>query len=291
MSKAYPDFISIKPQGSLGDKKNDGYRKEIGRYYQVYAPEEPGENEAHAIKKAERDFLGLLDYWQGIHPIREYFFVLNDKYQGSFPTIEKTLEDIKRTHKLASSGVFLVKHLEDLLFSLDDDVIQAIIGFIPNADNIGMIDYLSLREVIEYLLKKRKPLVATPSLAVPEFDEKILFNGLSNRVKALLDNSIYQIGLLDEYFYKNGAAIKQELRDRLSEKYQNASNLDFGNVPQGVTRGDLMFFHILDELIPPDNRSQSIEEATLVLMAKYFDWTLAFLKKDRATSVLCGVSV
>lgn len=33
------EFIQVKPQGQFGDRKNDGFIKSSGTYYQVYAPE------------------------------------------------------------------------------------------------------------------------------------------------------------------------------------------------------------------------------------------------------------
>jgi len=74
---------------------------------------------------------------------------------------------------------------------------------------------------------------------------------------------------LDEYFYKNGAAIKQELRDILNEKYERSKEKDFGNIPDGIVKGDLIFFDILNSLAP--NSSRSVENASLILMTKYFE--------------------
>ncbi|MEI6516587.1 MAG: hypothetical protein WCO77_11460 [bacterium] len=62
MTRRYPAFKPIKPQGKLGDKKNDGYDKSTGKYYQVYSPEKPSESIAKAIKKARADFTGLYKY-------------------------------------------------------------------------------------------------------------------------------------------------------------------------------------------------------------------------------------
>lgn len=269
MSKAYSDFVPIKPQGKVGDRKNDGYIKSIGRYFQVYAPEEPKYSTKKAIQKAEGDFKGLKAFWQDVHPINEYYFAFNDKYLGSTAELEKTLKNIKKVHNLKDADVFLAKHLEDILFRLPDDVILSIIGYIPDPSNIELIDYQSLREVISYMLQTHKPLFAQPALVVPGFDEKIEFNGLSKRVKSLLDMASYQIGSLDEYFYKNGATIKQELRDILSDKYKEAKTKDFGNISADISRGDLVFFDILASLVP--NSSCSVEDAAIVLMTKYFE--------------------
>lgn len=269
MSKAYSDFVPIKPQGKVGDRKNDGYLKSVGRYFQVYAPEEPQHSIKKAIQKAEGDFNGLKSFWQNIHPINEYHFVFNDKYHGSTAELEKALKNIMNVHKLKDADVFLAKHLENVLFGLTDDVILSIVGYIPDPSTIEMIDYQSLREVISYMLQSHKPLSPQPALVVPGFDEKIEFNGLSKQVKNLLDTASYQMGSLDEYFYKNGAVIKQELRDILSEKYKEAQAKNFGDISDGITKGDLVFFDILRSLAP--NSSPSIENAAIILMTKYFE--------------------
>lgn len=61
MEKAYSDFQKIRPYGKEGDAGNDGYRKKLGIYYQVYAPNVPKVNEAKAAEKLENDFLKLKD--------------------------------------------------------------------------------------------------------------------------------------------------------------------------------------------------------------------------------------
>ena len=40
MNYAEPDFQQIKPWGNIGDRKNDGYIKSKGIFFQVFAPEE-----------------------------------------------------------------------------------------------------------------------------------------------------------------------------------------------------------------------------------------------------------
>lgn len=41
MTYSNPNFNSVKPQGQFGDRKNDGFDRTTGVYYQVYAPEDP----------------------------------------------------------------------------------------------------------------------------------------------------------------------------------------------------------------------------------------------------------
>ncbi len=59
-----PEFVQVKPQGSYGDRKNDGFIKSQGLYFQVYAPEDPAIKEKDTIEKLVTDFAGLYSYWQ-----------------------------------------------------------------------------------------------------------------------------------------------------------------------------------------------------------------------------------
>src|SRR4051812_10269219 len=86
MTKRDPSIKPIKPQGTIGDKKNDGYSSKNGSYYQVYAPEKSDDKVPDAVEKAKGDFSGLKAYWDSIAPVKEYRFVFNDKFRGPYPT-------------------------------------------------------------------------------------------------------------------------------------------------------------------------------------------------------------
>lgn len=134
MSAARPDFRQVKPQGVFGDRHNDGFEPRAGRYFQVYSPHRLDRRERQTLAKLREDFVGLHRYW-GEHfeqGIREFYFVLNDRYEGAvFPSILVALEDLRRAYGLERCEVFLTRQLEDELFSLDDEKIAAIIGFLP----------------------------------------------------------------------------------------------------------------------------------------------------------------
>ena len=88
MDYAEPGFQQIKPWGNIGDRKNDGYIKSKGIFYQVYAPEDSKNNSPKTVSKLKSDFSGLLSQWS---PVNEFYFVLNDKYDGIPPDVETTL--------------------------------------------------------------------------------------------------------------------------------------------------------------------------------------------------------
>ena len=82
-------------------------------------PEEPKTSASAAAAKSVTDFDKLAAYWSSTSPIKEYFFVFNDKYQGSYPEIETNLNKLKKDKGLDEAGVFLAKDLEKELFELD----------------------------------------------------------------------------------------------------------------------------------------------------------------------------
>ncbi len=79
MNYSEVDFRSIKPWGNIGDRKNDGYIKSKGIFFQVFSPEEISKSYLKIVKKLNDDFTGLQAQWS---PINEFYFVINDKYHG-----------------------------------------------------------------------------------------------------------------------------------------------------------------------------------------------------------------
>src|SRR5262245_9936174 len=102
MTNRFPDFTPVDPYGNSGDRKNDGYIKPLGKYYQVYAPRDSASKAHESAKKALTDFEGLKKSWESIARIREFHFALNDKFRGSNPLLEEVLAQIERAHSLDS---------------------------------------------------------------------------------------------------------------------------------------------------------------------------------------------
>jgi hypothetical protein len=131
MRYAFPGFRPVRAHGPVGDKKNDGFEGVSGTYYQVYAPENIKNVQGGALKKLRRDFKELKAFWNGLYPVKRYFFVINDKYQGVSPSIEAELVAIRARYSLNSTGVLLAGDLEEILFKLNDDVIISVVGHVP----------------------------------------------------------------------------------------------------------------------------------------------------------------
>lgn len=268
MMKYNPNFRPVKPHGNLGDRKNDGFDSSKGIYYQVYSPENPVEKKWEALNKSMKDFQGLYSYWQEISPITEYYFVLNDKYSGVYPDLEKGLASIKKEYSLNEAAPFYAKHLETICFSLEDDKLHSILGFSPDPSNIPMLQFSELRDVIQYVLANEESIDLTNKLSPPDFDKKIGFNDLSSYPANLLVTASYQLGTLDNYFSKGNASQKQTIGKILKEKYLSLSELNYPTSTD-FTKSDAIFDEILKFMAP--NMGKRIQDACLVIMAKYFE--------------------
>lgn len=158
----HKDFQPVKPHGSLGDRGNDGFLPHSGTYFQVYAPEELKKNTNVAQKKVKADFGKLKRYWNPFSPIKKFYFVLNDKFEGVSPHIHKTLKQIQDAESLEDAGVYHTRCLERDLFSLRFDQICSILGvnildiniIVPQAqDDINKVrDFLKFYDMAFYHL-------------------------------------------------------------------------------------------------------------------------------------------
>ena len=93
MRASNKEFRKVKPQESIGERKNDGFIPSLGKYYQVYSPESPTGKPAAAISKLEDDLDGLIEFWRDDHnfDVKAFYFIFNDKYHGAYPQICTTL--------------------------------------------------------------------------------------------------------------------------------------------------------------------------------------------------------
>jgi len=261
-----PEFIQIKPQGQYGDRKNDGFIKSTGQYYQVYAPENSQHKEKETIDKLVKDFGGLHSYWHTtVTPIKEFYFVLNDKYQGTYPSLHPELTKIESSHTGVKCNPFLSQHLEDTFLKLPHNHIEDILGKIPSAEEISL-NVSILNEVVEYLISLKDSALPEKFPANPNFEEKIEFNSLSSHVATFLRYGSYQDGSLKEYFKLNSTFAKEDLKNTFSRLYQNAVI----EIPVSPDKPDLVFFDIVKKAYPVAGKIY--QDAVFVLMAYFFSY-------------------
>jgi hypothetical protein len=256
MKYVEPEFQQIKPYGHTGDKKNDGYIRSKGIYFQVYGPENIANSVSYAKRKLKEDLSGLLQEWK---PVNEFYFIINDKFKGIPPDIEIEVNKLIAENNL-KGGVKGAAYLEDLLFSLVDDQTLTITGSLPDPSKIRSLDYSILNEVIGYIMGMSLMEAVPSDLLVPDWDKKIKFNGLSPMVARLLNNGSIQIASLDKYLMNHGNFLTDDLRNKINEIYMTEKE---------QFTGDNLFWRIVNIASPREE--QAYQSAVIVIMAKYFE--------------------
>ena len=211
MVKAFEDYKKIRPYGNKGDGGNDGYRKNSGIYYQVYAPDTPKVKEKKAAEKLKEDFQKLKNEWDEIAKIKEYNFVFNDKYFGSVQLLEQTISNLKNENKSIIFKLFLAKDLEDVFFRLDDsDILN--LGF--NIDQRQAISnaYIYLKKVKIELDRE----IAIFAQKILEYNKDIIFK--MNDESLSLEYEILECRCLQKLESMGGAKEKYE---DISKRFPN----------------------------------------------------------------------
>lgn len=255
MNYAEPEFEQIKPWGNIGDRKNDGFIRSKGIFYQVFAPEDINKSYPDAISKLEGDFNGLISQW---NPVNEFYFVVNDKYKGVHADSNNKIEDIVKTNSLKKGKILTARDLERIVFTLPDDQILRVVSFLPNLDHIGNLDFSVVTQVIGYIMKLEvKPL--NGQIKYPDWNEKISFNNLGESTKQFLDTASFNLGALND-FLSNEFFLAEELQRKLIGLYDDL---------KGDFSGDNLFWEMVSNCMP--NNQQVFLSPTLTIISKYFE--------------------
>ena len=207
------------------------------------------------FKKIERDFAGLLEYWENI---KEYYFVVNDKYKGVNADANQAIASIVNDYSLVKGKILTAKDLEAILFKLSDNQIINIVGFLPNHEHITNLDFSVLTQVVGYIMGL--PIkTAFGVVKFPDWNEKIIFNKLSDVTKQYLDTASFNLGALNE-FLANENFLAEELQKKMIGIYEELKT-NYSD--------DSLFWEIVTKCIPKEE--QAFLTPTLTIMAKYFE--------------------
>jgi len=272
LCELFPSFEKTKTQGAIGDRKNDGYIRNQGIFYQVYGPEDVAVNltsQATAIKKMSNDFNDLQSkvnsgYWE---EIKAYEFVFK-AFRGSYPDV---LEELKKLEKENPTVSFSICDIDELLrkFSELSTAKMSVVAdtFIPEPD-FEMISFQIIGEIIEHLISLGSAKSVDTTKIPPDFEEKIVFNEISDFQALHLRIASYKIEQLDDYLSSYSDSNMADLLCSIFKKlYEDAQSLHPDNPI-------LQFQHILDSChrpTTPSTQLQIIETNSYVMMAKYFE--------------------
>lgn len=277
----YTSFQRVKPRGKLGDRKTDGVIPNLGIYFQVYSPEKPENNEQYAIEKAAGSILEISTKWENI-PIKEYNFAFNDKYTNAYAVLIDNVAGFKNTYKLDISKLYLARDLEDDFMSLDEDNMTNIFGMPINPKNISTIDYSILSDVLKHIMETVLP-HDKGKLHTQEFEDKIIFNNLSEPIANALKHGNYQQALLDNYFKNSSTFTRTDVCNHLNALYIKSRD-DFSGKPVSNS-ADLVCLALIDEITPKyDNKVliKSALESAWVIISYFFETCDIFEKSSNA---------
>lgn len=276
------DFIMPKPQGRLGDKKNDGYIPSKGEYFAVYGPETSDFNVNYTVSKLETDFIGLLDNikngeWK--HELKKFIFVVNTRNNNTFPvSLVQKAEELSQTYSVDVClwGSYEIRQLFEKLPSENK---KFILQCYVSLDNIS----LNL-QVLNELIDKINSLNYNKSKidGFMAFEKKIKFNNLSESRSADLLSASFNINALDLALNEldSTGVIQEQLAYLLKTIYDEGKGK--------CENENQVFDYLIDKLMEESSTNlksinlKIVKETIIIVVSKYFENCTIFEKEKAA---------
>lgn len=272
------DFIMPRPQGRLGDKKNDGYIPSIGEYFAVYGPETADLNISYTVQKLETDFTGLMhniESGEWTKPINKFTYVVNTRFQNLFPTeIVQKADELSSKYSISitlMSSYDIKQKFNELTTENKKLILQMYISLDEMSLNVpilnGLIDKIYDRD---YQRSKIDGLM--------DFEEKIKFNNLNYDRYIDLINASYSINSLDSALNNLDptGTTQEQLGSLLKNIYEDGKK-------KYIYENDI-FDYLVEELIGDCSNNLSsvdykvVRETVLIIISKYFENCTVFEK-------------
>lgn len=272
MKEAHNNFEKIEVQGSIGDRKCDGYLKGEGIFYQVYGPKDYETNTTSlttAISKMEEDFKGLKShiengYWEDI---KEYIFVFKT-HRGSYPDLIEKKIHLEKTYNKVIFKIYDVDDLLSIFSTLSDSSIPLVSNTYIPEPNFNNISFPIMGEIILHLTAVASSENIDLNLIPPDFEEKIKFNNICDFYGMNLKIASYNIPKLEDYL---SSYMIPDIGDLLCSIFKNLYSTAKTNYPGN---SNLQFKFILESCRNNDTPTlqiQIFETNSYIMMSKYFE--------------------
>jgi len=256
MQKVYPgDFITTRPWGNIGDRKNDGYLKSARTLFQVYAPDDM--TAVAAVAKIEADFVGALPYWKDFFD--RWVFVHNS--DGLGPKHVKKLLELGKSHPQIKIEPWGFEELRREFWKLQEADIIAWYGASPTAESLSKLGYEDLRVVLESIAKQLPPINDSVK---PVDSGKLATNALSADVEGLLTAGMRKAKLVERFFAEWH---DPTFGDVVTETFKN----EYRRLKLQKISPDDIFVHLQTFAGGKLNGSSAHQTAVLAVLAHFFE--------------------
>src|SRR5574341_1786454 len=257
MEKCHPgDFQRVRPWGSQGDRKNDGYLASQKTLFAVYGPNEM--EAVETVRKLKSDFAGALPYWQQY--FNTWVFVHNSTL-GLGPEVLRALLDLRSDHAMLVIGTWGFEELRQLVFTLKEPELFSLLGAVPSRHDMQNVRMVDLEPLLAHVGRLR-PTGDGHILPVPP--DKLVENSLSDAVATLLQAGLnlvrskvvsdYFRGIRDAKLRDEGAEVFRAEYVRLRE--------------EGLPPDDI--FHGLQVFVGGTDAGPPVRQAAVLAVLAYF---------------------
>lgn len=258
MEVAHPgDFIRVRPAGSVGDRKCDGYLRSTDTVFQVYAPKTVVTKDW--ISKINDDFAGAKAQWVSM---RGWTFVHND-HDGIPPDVAQTIIKIDKDHPKLTIDQWPPNRVCGLTTNLDFDQLERLFGKPPTEGHMRSLNRGDIATAVAGLAAESHSWHPGPADLRAVDARKIDYNELTTFPRTLLTAGMTQAQDVDDYFANH---LDPTLRDRtaaiMKDEWQRLQ-------AQGVVGDDA--FHALHDRVTAAAEGSRQITAAIALMAYLFE--------------------
>lgn len=255
MEAAYlGEFERVRPYGSKGDLKCDGFLPSEGLVFQVYGPREM--KEAEVLKKVKRDFAGAKRHWK--KEMKGWVFVHNDP-DGLSAGVTKLLDAIRTKNEGLRIEPWGYSSLHDVTMKIRRDKLVTLFGRPPSRQDFDRLGFPLLARVLATIRGD----LPTDTLAEikPVSPEKLEANALSTAAVDYLKLGRHREAFVQRYFDKHpNPTFGEEVATVFRQEYIRLR--EDGLSPDAIFAG-------LQEFAAGSTRGEAGDEASVLAVLSY----------------------
>lgn len=262
------DFEPRRPQGSIGDRKCDGYRVSTKTVFQSYAPRSI---EAKAIEgKIQEDFSGALEHFK--QEMKGWTLVHND-WAGLPTTSHELVMSLRSQHAHLTIESWGPDVLKQEIMTLPANKLRVLLPGVPSALELRRIAFKEIEELVRVIeTEDPKYDLSTPLAPSPT---KLEYNSLSGHITGLLKAGEISATKFRDYFSETS---RVETGNRIADKF----NRDYKRRREAGHAPDQIFFGLV-ELAGGLDCDKPTQAAVIGLLAYLFHTCDIFEDMPRAS--------